>query len=87
MSNRRRLAREPLEIYLLHLLLAYRPLIFSGGVILSLYALAAISLDLLAGSASLLPAVFLLLLSTSYRIVLYTARLGAWIGSLGRHED
>jgi hypothetical protein len=87
MSKRRRLARERLEIYLVHLLLAYRPLIFTGGVILSLYAVAAIFFDSLVGSASLLPALFLLMLSSSYRMTLYTARLGAWIGTLGRYDD
>ena len=39
MSNRRRLARERLEIYLVHLLLAYPRLILIAGLLLALYAI------------------------------------------------
>jgi hypothetical protein len=39
------------------------------------------------GNAVLLPAIFLLLLSNSYNVALYTARLGAWLGTLGRQDD
>ena len=87
MSNRRRLARERLEIYLVHLLLAYRPLFLISGLLLLAYAVATMLTNLLAGNAILLPAIFLLLLSNSYNVALYTARLGAWIATLGRHDD
>lgn len=87
MSNRRRLARERLEIYLVHLILAYRLWIFSVGIIFLFYAVATLLMNSLVGFASLLPAVYLLLLSGSYQVVVYTARLGAWIGTLWRHED
>ena len=87
MSNRRRLARERLEIYLVHLLLAFRPLIFVSGVLLLVYAVIAMIANSLAGFASLVPAIFLLLLSNYYNVTLYTARLGAWIATLGRHDD
>jgi hypothetical protein len=83
----RRLAREQLEIYLVHLLLAYRPLIWISGWLLLAYALAAIFIEPLAGSTVLLPAIFLLLLSNSCHFALYTARLGAWLGTLGKHDD
>jgi len=86
MSNRQRLARERLEIYLLHLILAYRRLILVGGLILLVYALALMFVNSIAGFASLVPALTLLLLSYSYTVALYTARLGAWIGTLWRHE-
>ena len=87
MSNRRRLARERLEIYLVHLLLAFRPLILIGGLLLLVYAIIGMLIHSPAGFASLVPAVFLLLLGSSYPAVLYTARLGAWIGTLWRHGD
>ena len=87
MSNRRRLAREQLEIYLVHLLLAFRPLIFGGGVLLLVYAIVAMIARSPAGFGSLVPAIFLLLLGSSYPVVVYTARLGAWIGTLWRHDD
>jgi hypothetical protein len=87
MSNRRRLARERLEIYLVHLLLAYRYLILTCGLLLLFLAITMMIMDVRAGSAALLPAIYLLMLSSSYQVVLYTARLGAWIGTLGRHDD
>ena len=87
MSQRRRLARERLEIYLVHLLLAYRPLVFISGVLLLVYAVIAMIASSPAGFASLVPAIFLLLLSSSYNVTLYTARLGAWVATLGRHDD
>jgi hypothetical protein len=86
MSNRRRLARERLEIYLVHLLLAYRRLVFVVGLLLMMYAIAVLFINPLLGFAALLPAAYLLLLSNSYPVTLYTARLGAWISTLWRHE-
>jgi hypothetical protein len=87
MSNRRRLARERLEIYLVHLLLAYRRLIFIVGLLLLIYAIAALFINLSVGIAALLPASYMLLVSSSYQVTLYTARLGAWIGTLGRQDE
>lgn len=87
MSKRQRLARERLEIYLVHLLMAYRPLIFIGGLLLLAYAIVALMAASPAGFASMVPAIFLLLLGSFYPVVVYTARLGAWIGTLWRHDD
>jgi hypothetical protein len=87
MSNRRRLARERLEIYLVHLLMAYRRLIFILGLLLLVYAIIFLFINSLVGFASLVPAIYLLLLSNSYPVTLYTARLGAWIGTLWRHDE
>jgi hypothetical protein len=87
MSYRRRLAREQLEIYLVHLLLAYRPMLLIAGLLLLLFAIVALFYNLMIGCASLLPAIFLLLLSNSYNSVVFTARLGAWIGTLGRYDE
>jgi len=78
---------ERIEIYLVHLLLAYRPLILIGGLLLLVYASLSMVASTVTGFASLVPAVFLLLLGSSYPVVLYTARLGAWIGTLWRHGD
>ena len=87
MSNRRRLARERIEIYLVHLVLAYRPMIWIVGLLLLVAAGTTAAAYPLAASVVLLPGVFLLLLSYSFRVVLYTARLGAWIGTLWEHDD
>jgi ABC-type multidrug transport system permease subunit len=87
MSNRRRLARERLEYYLVYLILMYRFLIMIVGLLLLVYALATIFVNRIAGFSALFPAIFLLLLGNSYNVVVYTARLGAWIGTLWRHDD
>ena len=87
MSNRRRLARERLEIYLVHLLMAYRRLIFIIGLLLLLYSMVFMLINTLVGFGSLIPAVYMLLLSNSYPVTLFTARLGAWIGTLAREKD
>ena len=87
MSNRRRLARERLEIYLVHLILMYRRLILIVGLLLLVYAIATMFVNRTIGFVTLIPAIFLLLLSNSYNAAVYTARLGAWIGTLWRYED
>jgi hypothetical protein len=87
LSNRRRLARERLEYYLVYLILAYRRLILIVGLILLVFAIANIFLNRIAGFAALLPAIFLLLLGNSYNVVVYTARLGAWIATLWGKKD
>lgn len=86
MSNRRRLARERLEIYLVHLLLSYQRYIFIVGLLLLVYGGVCLFINPLVGFASLLPALYLLVLSNSYPVILYTARLGAWIATLWRAE-
>lgn len=87
MPNRRRLTRERLEIYLVHLLLAYRWLILIVGLLLAAYAISMAIVSPLAGIATALPAAFLLLLGNSYTVVVYTARLGAWIATLWRYDN
>ena len=87
MSNRKRLARERLEYYLVYLILAYRPLILIDGSLLLVFAIANIFLNRIAGFAALLPVIFLLLLGNSYNVVVYTARLVAWIATLWGQED
>jgi len=87
MSNRRRLARERLEYYLVYLILAYRPLVLIVGLLLLVFAIAIIFLNRIAGFADLFPAIFMLLLGNSYNAVVYTARLVAWSATLWRQED
>jgi hypothetical protein len=87
MFNRRKLDRERLEIYLVHLLLAYQHWIFRSGLVILVLGVAVTMVHPPAGFSFLLAAFYLLLLSSSYRVVLYTARIGAWIGMLGRNND
>jgi hypothetical protein len=87
MSDRRRLRRERLEIYLVHLLLAYRRVILIAALFLLTYAVVILILKPLLGLISLLPAVYLLLLSNSYPITVRTARLAAWIATFRSPDE
>lgn len=87
MSNRRRLTLERLEYYLVYLILMYRRLILIVGLFFLASAVMTISANRIAGFAALFPAVVLLLLGSSYNVVVYTARLGAWIGTLWRSDN
>lgn len=87
MSNRQRLARERLEIYLVQLILIYRRFIWVIGMLLLIYAGVMLLMNSVMGFAALVPALYLFILGNSYTAVLYTARLGAWIGTLRRHNN
>jgi hypothetical protein len=45
------------------------------------------SINLPGSIVTLIPAIYLLLLSNSYGMTVYTARLGAWIGILWRQDE
>jgi len=87
MFNRKRLARERLEYYLTYLILAYRRLIFIAGLLSLVYAVTTMFINLYGGVVVLVPAAYLLILSNSYNITVYTARFGAWIGTFWRQND
>jgi hypothetical protein len=87
MYNRRRLMQERLQVYLVTVILKYRKLIMITGLLLLAYALAIVFTLPLASYAVLLPAVFLLLLCSSYKVVVITARLGARIGTLWGKDE
>jgi hypothetical protein len=87
MSKRRQLDRESLEVYLLHLLLAYRPLLQVMGLLLFVLAFVTSSLSPRAGIFVLGLAVIFLIATFSYSVLLYIARLGAWIGTVWKWED
>jgi hypothetical protein len=82
MSKNRKHDRDGLEVYLLHLLLAYRPLLFVSGIFLFFYAIGVLSKSLVVGVATFLPPIFLLLLCFSYQATLNTAKFGAWLLTL-----
>jgi hypothetical protein len=87
MFNRRKLAREQLEYYLVYLILAYRRLILIVGLLLLVFATAYIFINRIAGFAAMFSSIFLLLLGNSYNFVVYSARLVAWISTLLTQED
>ena len=83
---RRKLARERMEIYLVHLLLRYRYYLLVPGFLLLLFSFAVMAIDPLAGAIAFLPAALLCLLGSSYSAVLHTARAAAWIATLGEKD-
>ena len=82
MPNKHKLNRDGLEVYLLNLLLAYRPLLFVSGISLLFYAIGIISKSFLFGVVIFLPPIFLLMLCFSYQATLSTAKFGAWLLTL-----
>ena len=87
MSNRRRLARERLEVYLVRLILSYRPLITITGLFLLAYSISTLFTHSLTGNVIMLPAILLLLLGNSYNVVLYTSRFTAWMVTLWMPDE
>jgi hypothetical protein len=86
MYNRKRLDRERMEVYLVHLLLKYRGWIMVGGISMLVYAVATVIASPLAGTILAAVAAVPLLIAGSYRAVVFAARLGAWIGTLGSND-
>lgn len=87
MAKRRNLDRESLEVYLLNLLLAYRPIIQISGLLFLMTSVFALSMSPAVGLIALGVAIFLLLVSFSYQATLYLAKLGAWLGTLRMEND
>ena len=86
MFNRKKLDRERLEAYLVYLLLRVRLLIAACGLFLLVYAIATIVQSFLFSAALILAAVYLVLLSSSFEVVLWTARTAAWLATVGNRE-
>lgn len=86
MADKRKLDREGLEIYLLNLLLAYRPLLFVCGIFLLFYAIGMLTQSVLVGLVTLLPPIFLLLMCYSYHLTLQTAKFAAWLRTLWQRD-
>jgi|PlaIllAssembly_1097288.scaffolds.fasta_scaffold199582_2 hypothetical protein len=84
--DRRRLARERLEVYLVNLLLRNRFYLLFPGFLLLLVSIAVMINDPPAGLVVFLPGALLCLVSSSYNGVLYTARAVAWLATLGRRD-
>jgi hypothetical protein len=87
MTKRRNLDREGLEVYLLNLLLAYRPLFQISGLLLFVTSIVALSLSPIVGVITLGAAIYLVIISYSYQAILYLAKLGAWLGTIGKNKD
>jgi hypothetical protein len=86
MTKRRNLDRERLEVYYLHLLLAYRPIFQIGAFIVLVFSVAALWLSTIVSSVALGLAIFLVLLSYSYPVALYLAKMGAWMATVWKND-
>jgi hypothetical protein len=76
--------RERWEAYLMMVLLATRPFLFVGAVILLLYAIAAFSAYPLIGVIAFGLSLLLFLLVFYDQASLLIARLGAWLITIGK---
>jgi hypothetical protein len=87
MSQRRRLARERLEVYYVNLLLVFRPLLIIVGILLFGYAILTIGSSLVVGGIVGILAVLTLLMGNFYPAVVFAAKVAAWVVTVGRKED
>jgi hypothetical protein len=76
--------RERWEAYLMMIFLATRPFLFVGGIIMLVYAVAAISAYPLVGGIALGFAVFLFLIVFYDPVTHFVARVGAYIATFGK---
>lgn len=76
--------KERWEVYLTMILLRMRPFIFIGAMILLLYGIAALSAYLVVSAIALGLALLLLLMVIFDWAIIYVARLGAWLVTLGK---
>ena len=82
MVKRRDLDREGLEVYLLYLILGYRPIFRLASLLFLVYAVVVFGYSPLVGSVALGLAIFLVLLTTSFPLAHWVAKLGAWAGTI-----
>lgn len=75
------------EIYLVHLLFDTSLLVGGWWIAVIDICRRDLFVNSLMGYAAWIPALFLLLLGKSFYIVVYNARLGAWMGTLWRYDE
>jgi hypothetical protein len=86
MSNQRP-DQERWEIFFLTILLATRPTLLRGGLIILLYAVVTAFLKPTVSLAALLLAAYVFLLVYSDRAALYTARVGSWLATVWKRRE
>jgi hypothetical protein len=86
MSQRKRLDRDGLEVYLFNLLMLYRPLLRISAGLIFLYAFATLNFYPFGSIVALAVASFLFLLTISHGLMLHMAKFGAWLGTLRERE-
>lgn len=86
MYNRKRLDRERLELYLTQLIMKIRLILLVLGVFIFIYALAVMLTSMLAGSLIGIFGFYLVMLGTSFWMIIKTARLLTWLALVGKKE-
>jgi hypothetical protein len=87
MTKRRNLDKEGLKVYPLNLLLAYHPIIQICGILFLAFSALAFTLSPAVGGITLVLALILMSMTSSYNAVVYTAKFEAWLGSLSWDKD
>lgn len=86
MFDRKKLYRERLEMYLVYLMLGYRPFILLTGLIWVLCAAYAFTLHALVGGILLVVSALLLALGSSFGAIVGVARAISWLAVLFKRE-
>ena len=76
--------RERWEILITTILMAFRPFLFMGGIMILVYAITALTAYPIVGVIAVALAFLLFLLVFSDHAILYLARVGAWMRTFGR---
>jgi hypothetical protein len=79
--------RERWEVLISTILLAYRPMLFVGGVIFLIYAGVASFVYFVTAGIALGLAAFLFMLVFSDQATFYLARFGAWLATVGKNKN
>ena len=87
MSKRKQLYRERLEVYLVNIIMAYRPVWMILGLLIIAFSIAILTLSPLAAVIMQLVGIWMLLLVWTYKAVLLTARGSSWAGALWERES
>mgnify|MGYP000615535541 CR=1 FL=1 len=80
----RRPKREVIEYYVTRIMLEYQRLLFIASLLLLIYAGVGLVARSPVGFVALLLGLHLLISCFSYEVVVFTARLAAWLLTLGR---
>ena len=83
MRNKRNLDRERLEVILMHILMRIRHYLLIVGVFMLILSLYLTTYIPIAGFIGMFISFLFLLPFFSFQFVLYTAKAGAWLGTIG----
>lgn len=84
MFNRKKLDKERMEIYLVHLFLSRRVVFYFAGILISISGMMLAFMNPKLVLYLMLPAMFSFLMAFSFRFVLLMARFGSWLGTFYR---